>query len=317
MQQSLPHGSLRPSTVRDFTTLSPMMSLPSNFGTISLGETFTSILCITNSTTAQIEGVSVHVTLHSTSTKTVLLDTPPTILAPSPSATSPLIDVDTDATNNSSTLEAIVSAEIKELGQHTLTCVVTYRVPAHIRAPQASDDPTDPRKMVFRKHYRFPITNPFNVKTKAHIPKSPSMLMDRKEREKIFLEVHVQNLTSEPMSFERLEFKPVDGWNVEDGNLFNRMVQTTHEGKEKLGPRSLIQPQDTYQYVYVLVPTVLPSFPVKPIPGSTIPLGRLDMAWRSTLGEPGRLLTSVCLIFSQRSIYSTSPDIVSPSTPKH
>lgn len=304
MQQSPPYTDQHPSTVHDFNALSPLLSLPSSFGTISLGETFVSILSLTNLTNSIIDGVSIHVSLHTTSTKTVLLETPlltlnPTVPTPSPLTNPPSSPDLNNPTNGSSTiLEAMVSAEIKELGQHTLTCVVTYRVPAHIRAPQASDDPSDPRKMIFRKHYRFPVTNPFNVKTKVHIPKSPSMLMDRQEREKVFLEIHVQNLTNESIWFEKLDFKPVDGWLASDGNLLD--YSDAKDGnttiiKETSRSKPLLQSQDTYQYVYILTPSTIPSFPSKPAPGTIIPLGRLDMGWRSTLGEPGRLLTSVCI----------------------
>jgi hypothetical protein len=54
-----------------------------------------------------------------------------------------------------------------------------------------------------------------------------------------------------------------------------------------------MQPQDMRQYIYILVPKVLSGLPITHAPGSVISLGRLDIAWRSSFGEPGRLLTSV------------------------
>jgi hypothetical protein len=54
-----------------------------------------------------------------------------------------------------------------------------------------------------------------------------------------------------------------------------------------------MQPQDMRQYIYILAPKVLPDLPITHTPGSVISLGRLDIAWRSSFGEPGRLLTSV------------------------
>lgn len=54
-----------------------------------------------------------------------------------------------------------------------------------------------------------------------------------------------------------------------------------------------MQPQDMRQYIYILSPKAVPEFPVTHAPGSVISLGRLDIAWRSSFGEPGRLLTSV------------------------
>ncbi|KAG8727521.1 hypothetical protein FRC11_013000, partial [Ceratobasidium sp. 423] len=51
----------------------------------------------------------------------------------------------------------------------------------------------------------------------------------------------------------------------------------------------------TRQYLYILAPTpaATPSFPIIYPPGTIIALGRLDMSWRSSFGEPGRLLTSM------------------------
>lgn len=60
-----------------------------------------------------------------------------------------------------------------------------------------------------------------------------------------------------------------------------------------LGDNALMQPQDMRQYIYILSLKVLPDLPITHAPGSVISLGRLDIAWRSSFGEPGRLLTSV------------------------
>ncbi|CCA77337.1 hypothetical protein PIIN_11314 [Serendipita indica DSM 11827] len=111
--------------------------------------------------------------------------------------------------------------------------------------------------------------------------------MSRVEREKLFLQIDVQNLTQESMWFERLEFKPVDGWTFTDAN------ESSIEARQAFtGPKTLVQPQDTFQYIYTLIPAVVPRFLIKTAPGVVIPLGRLDLACRTTFGEPGRLLTS-------------------------
>jgi hypothetical protein len=138
------------------------------------------------------------------------------------------------------------------------------------------------------------VTNPLSVKTKVHVPRSPSALLSATEREKIFLEVHIQNLTQEPMWFERMSLEAVDGWTVEDGNVVG-----AGSVKESIfsGSIALMQPQDMRQYVYTMTPVLIPSFPVIHTPGSIIPLGRLDISWRSSFGEPGRLLTSVNTYF--------------------
>ena len=133
------------------------------------------------------------------------------------------------------------------------------------------------------------MTNPLSVKTKVHLPRSPSALLSRSEREKVFLEVHIQNLTQDALWFQRIGFECADGWNVED---INTAAADSQDGLF-LGDNALMQPQDMRQYIYILAPTVLSDLPFIHAPGSVISLGRLDIAWRSSFGEPGRLLTSV------------------------
>ena len=133
------------------------------------------------------------------------------------------------------------------------------------------------------------MTNPLSVKTKVHLPRSPSALLSRDEREKVFLEVHIQNLTQDALWFQRIGFECVDGWDVED---INTTGVSSQDGLF-LDDNALMQPQDMRQYIYILAPKVLPDLPVTHPPGSVISLGRLDIAWRSSFGEPGRLLTSV------------------------
>ncbi len=136
------------------------------------------------------------------------------------------------------------------------------------------------------------VTNPLSVKTKVHLPRAPTALLSREEREKVFLEVHIQNLTQDAMWLERMQFECVDGWQVQDANILDN---TAAGSKEYLfsGSTALMQPQDIRQYIYILSPKVLPAFPITHAPGAILGLGRLDISWRSSYGEPGRLLTSV------------------------
>ena len=146
------------------------------------------------------------------------------------------------------------------------------------------------------------MTNPLSVKTKVYVPRSPSALFSPLERDKVFLEVHIQNMTQESLWFERMRFECVDGWQVEDANV---MDSGAHGEKQSIffSSTALMPPQDTRQYIYILQPVSPPPFPIIHEPGSSIPFGRLDISWRSALGEPGRLLTSVrhlyCFLISQ------------------
>lgn len=136
------------------------------------------------------------------------------------------------------------------------------------------------------------VTNPLSVKTKVHVPRSPTALLSPTEREKVFLEVHIQNLTPDALWLQSMKFESVEGWHVVDVNGEN--VNSSEDAESIFtGDLALLNPQDTRQYLYILSPTVIPAFPLIHAPGAIIPLGRLDISWRSAFGEPGRLLTSV------------------------
>lgn len=144
------------------------------------------------------------------------------------------------------------------------------------------------------------VTNPLSVKTKIHTAKSPSALLHPLERDKVFLEVHIQNMTQETMWFDRMELECAEGWRALDAN---RLSSTDPSGDNTQAQKSLfsgsmalMQPLAVRQYIYILSPTNIPTLPVTHPPGSVIPLGRLDISWRSKFGEPGRLLTSVSVV---------------------
>ncbi len=120
------------------------------------------------------------------------------------------------------------------------------------------------------------------------MPRSPSALLSTEERSKVFLEVHIQNLTSDPMWFERIILEPAPGWNIQDANVLPDSQRSLFSDA-----MAMMQPQDMRQYIYILTETNPPAIPVQHEPGAILPLGRLDISWRSSFGEPGRLLTSV------------------------
>ncbi|KIY66260.1 DUF974-domain-containing protein [Cylindrobasidium torrendii FP15055 ss-10] len=260
-----------PKTLRDFTQANEMLTLPASFGSIQLGETFSSCLCLNNEAPADVSDIKMIAEIQTASAKVLLAEF---------GGAAHQLPV-------GGTSEHVVHHEIKELGQHVLACTVTYRLPPSVRPPpQAAEATGDPSIQMFRKFYKFVVTNPLSVKTKVHIPRSPSALMDIHERDKVFLEVHIQNTMHEPLWFERMVFEPVDGWSVHDAN-------GQDGGSIFADAMELMQPQDMRQYVYIVNPKAASPIPPVQTPGSVIPLGRLDISWRSSYGEPGRLLTSM------------------------
>ncbi|KAF5391817.1 hypothetical protein D9757_001692 [Collybiopsis confluens] len=263
-----------PKTLRDLTQASELLTLPSSFGSIQLGETFSSCLSVNNEATTEIGSVALKIEMQTATSKLTLTE-----IGGGDTKLSP-----------GDTLENVVHHEIKELGQHVLACTVSYQAPQSLRGSAISEDTSDASTVTFRKFYKFLVTNPLSVKTKVYTPRSPSALMVIGERDKVFLEVHIQNLTPEPIWFERMHFEAVEGWDARDVNVIDVVGKTQSLYS---GSTALMHPQDMRQYIYILSPKSSSLEPDVHMPGSIIPLGRLDICWRSSYGEPGRLLTSM------------------------
>ncbi|KAF8626146.1 hypothetical protein AX15_005040 [Amanita polypyramis BW_CC] len=284
-----------PKTLRDFTYATELLTLPSTFGSIQLGETFSSCLCVNNEASVEVADVGLKIEIQTANGKHLLAD---------------LGGTDSHLIIGGS-MEKVVGHEIKELGQHVLACTVTYRLPPGVRGvPGAAEEPSDPSFQTFRKFYKFVVSNPLSVKTKVHSARSPSAMTMPPERDKVFLEVHIQNLCQQPLYFEQMRFECAEDWEAKDANI---IALDTNEGQEQCiysNSMALIQPQDTRQYVYILSPRVTTLVPIAYAPGNVVSLGRLNISWRSSFGEPGRLLTSM---LSRRIPLATVPPQQQPT----
>ena len=117
------------------------------------------------------------------------------------------------------------------------------------------------------------MTNPLSVKTKVHVPQSATALMSPTEKDKVYLEVHIQNVTQDPMWFERLRFEPVDGLVAVDGNVYQPSGTQTSSSIFS-GWSALMHPSDVRQYLYIISPTSPTPSWAAPAAGSVVPLGR-------------------------------------------
>jgi trafficking protein particle complex subunit 13 len=139
-----------PKTLRDLTNASTLLTLPSSFGAIQLGETFSGALAVNNESAAMVDCVNLRIEMQTASSKVLLAD----IGGPTLS----LVAGDT--------LESTVHHEIKELGQHVLACTVSYQLPPGARRPATSEATTalggvdtgdDNGLQTFRKFYKFAV----------------------------------------------------------------------------------------------------------------------------------------------------------------
>ena len=125
-----------------------MLTLPSSFGTIQLGETFSSCLAVNNEAGTDITDVQLTVEIQTATTKVLLAE----------------YSAGSDGVlKGGDTLEAIVHHEIKELGQHVLACTVQYRLPPGAHRPaRAEENEKDPSLQLFRKFYKFAVSKLVN-----------------------------------------------------------------------------------------------------------------------------------------------------------
>ncbi|XP_056397478.1 trafficking protein particle complex subunit 13 isoform X4 [Hyla sarda] len=163
-----------------------------------------------------------------------------------------------------SCIDDVIHHEVKEIGTHILVCAVSYTT-------QTGE------KMYFRKFFKFQVLKPLDVKTKFY----------NAETDEVFLEAQIQNITTSPMFMEKVSLEPSIMYNVSELNS----VVKDGEGLSTFGLKTYLQPLDTRQYLYCLKPK--PEFAEKAgvIKGVTV-IGKLDIVWKTNLGERGRLQTS-------------------------
>ena len=225
--------------------LSQSFVLPQSFGNIYLGETFSSYVSLHNdSIDEDCQRVSLRCDLQTASQRIALLN------ASNASA---------DFAPGSS-LDHVLSHEVKELGAHILVCEVSY---AKKSAPA--------QRLNFRKFFKFQVMKPLDVKTKFY----------NAESEEVLLEAQVQNVTSGPMCLERVTLEPSGHFIVDDNdNDFN-----------VFGPVNVLQPSDSRQYLFRLSPKAELKGNFKALKAVTN-IGKLDIVWRTNFGDRGRLQTS-------------------------
>ena len=123
-----------------------MLTLPSSFGAIQLGETFSSCLAVNNEAGVDVSDIQLIVEIQTATTKVLLAE----------------FSAGSDGVlKGGDTLETIVHHEIKELGQHVLACAVQYRLPPGARRPaRTEENEEDPSVQLFRKFYKFAVSRP-------------------------------------------------------------------------------------------------------------------------------------------------------------
>ncbi|XP_017768562.1 PREDICTED: trafficking protein particle complex subunit 13 [Nicrophorus vespilloides] len=166
--------------------------------------------------------------------------------------------------NSDENINVVIHHEVKEIGTHILVCEVTYN---NTMGLQTS----------FRKFFKIQVLKPLDVKTKFY----------NAENDDVYLEAQVQNITSGPICLEKIALDASNLFNVTSLNF----VPGSSGEESVFGRTTILQPNTTCQFLYCLTPDPKLSSDLKMLSGATN-IGKLDIVWRSNLGERGRLQTS-------------------------
>ncbi|XP_021726418.1 trafficking protein particle complex subunit 13-like isoform X1 [Chenopodium quinoa] len=232
--------------------LSGLLVLPQSFGAIYLGETFCSYISINNSSNFEVREIVIKAEIQTERQRILLLDT----------SKSPV-----ETIRAGGRYDFIVEHDVKELGAHTLVCSAMY-------------NDSDGVRKYLPQFFKFIVANPLSVRTKVRMVKDLT-----------FLEACIENHTKSNLYMDQVEFQPAQHWGATvltaDTNLAEK---DSTSDKEIFKPPVLIKSGGgIHNFLYQLKLSAQESTQTR-IEGSNI-LGKLQITWRTNLGEPGRLQT--------------------------
>ncbi|CAN1280728.1 Mediator of RNA polymerase II transcription subunit 16 [Linum perenne] len=159
----------------------------------------------------------------------------------------------------------IVEHDVKELGAHTLVCTALY-----------SDG--DGERKYLPQFFKFIVANPLSVRTKVRIVKDNT-----------YLEACIENHTKANLYMDQVEFEPAHPWTAQVLNADEEPAENDTVSRKVFKPPVLVRSGGgIHNYLYHLKTT-------SPDAVSSNVLGKLQITWRTNLGEPGRLQTQQIL----------------------
>ncbi|CAL4071524.1 unnamed protein product [Meganyctiphanes norvegica] len=161
------------------------------------------------------------------------------------------------------TINQVIQHEVKDIGTHILVCAVNYLS-------------TTGDQQSFRKFFKFQVMKPLDVKTKFY----------NAESDEVYLEAGVQNITSGPLCLEKVELEPSPYFTV---SSLNNIPE--EDNALIFGRMNVVNPHDTRQYLYCLKPKLEARSNPQALRQATA-IGKLDIVWRTNMGDRGRLQTS-------------------------
>ncbi|KAI4296706.1 hypothetical protein L6164_036644 [Bauhinia variegata] len=240
----------------DAMGLSGLLMLPQSFGAIYLGETFCSYISINNSSNFEVKDVLIKAEIQTERQRILLLDT----------SKSPV-----ESIRAGGRYDFIVEHDVKELGPHTLVCTALY------------NDGVDSERKYLPQFFKFIVANPLSVRTKVRVVK-----------EATFLEACIENHTKSNLFMDQVDFEPAQHCSATILKADEHHSEKDHPTREIFEPPVLIRSGGGIcNYLYQLKMSSHGS-PQMKVEGSNV-VGKLQITWRTNLGEPGRLQTQQIL----------------------
>ncbi|KAL7213098.1 hypothetical protein ACSBR2_015746 [Camellia fascicularis] len=158
----------------------------------------------------------------------------------------------------------IVEHDVKELGAHTLVCTALY-------------NDGDGERKYLPQFFKFIVANPLSVRTK----------------ETTFLEACIENHTKSNLYMDQVDFEPAQYWSATILKADDHQSEKSDSKREIFKPPVLIRSGGGIHNYLFQLRSSSQSAQTK-VEGSNI-LGKLQITWRTNLGEPGRLQTQQIL----------------------
>ncbi|MQL90692.1 hypothetical protein Taro_023301 [Colocasia esculenta] len=292
----------------DAMALPGFLMLPQSFGAIYLGETFCSYISVNNRSNFEARDVVIKAEIQTERQKIVLLDT----------SKSPV-----ESIRSGGRYDFIVEHDVKELGPHTLVCTALYNDgdserkylpqffkfvvanPLSVRTKVRSvkqrqqesqsdcvnDRPCDlTRSLMDSELTKSFLCILFNHVLLCNFPHSPTLFF----QEKTFLEACIENHTKSNLYMDQVEFEPAQCWTATVLKADIHSSEVNSRVREIFKQPLLIQSGGgIHNFLYLLKQNADESGQVM-VDGSNV-LGKLQITWRTNLGESGRLQTQQIL----------------------
>lgn len=168
---------------------------------------------------------------------------------------------------NTSLNPSVQSARVKLAPRQSTDFIVNHEVKElgqHILVCSVHYTCENERKY-FRKFFKFQVMNPLGVKTKVLTQPNGAILM----------EVQISNTAHCTLTLDRFKFEPSELYKFTDLNSIFKSSFILNVG-------------DTRQYLYLLEAAIYGDL----IAQSTPSLGKLDIGWKTNMGQSGRLQTA-------------------------